>query len=372
MARQRHTYLPFWLTIAVLFGFCLTAAAQGYPGSWVGKWIWNWGETHPFHFFLMARKSVDLDGIPPSAKLHITAADRYLLYVNGQYLGRGPARSDPQRKSYDTYSVAAHPGAGKNCIAVLAYHYGASHNYRYGFSHNPSRDSRAGLFVQLELTRADGTRQMIGTDKNWRVRPARGWRRDVSQISQHIGAVGMTEVYDANLDPPDWFAPSFDDSSWKPAHVIPDREGPWRYLEPRQTPMLREEEVFPARIVKVGEAMDLGRMFQSVADFYGAGRVPERLTAEPLFPLQYTTVENPQAVLCADGEAAHIKNSPYRAGDPPEKGIRSPYVLLDFGRQVFGFPRVRLSGPAGAVVEMTYSQTLGRPLGFESNPLIHN
>ena len=72
------------------------------------------GEAKPYHRYLYARRSFELDGAPASAKLHVTAADRYLLYVNGVYLGRGPARSDPRRKSYDTYDVAPHLLAGRN------------------------------------------------------------------------------------------------------------------------------------------------------------------------------------------------------------------------------------------------------------------
>ncbi len=115
------------------------SSGRGYPGHWAGRFIWTHGEAHPFHFFLMARRTVHLQGDPPSARLHITAADRYLLYVNGEYLGRGPARGDPRWKSYDSYGVASNLQGGDNVIAVLAYHYGCQNNY--------PRDARAGLFV---------------------------------------------------------------------------------------------------------------------------------------------------------------------------------------------------------------------------------
>ncbi len=78
------------------------AGAQGFPGHWKARWIWTTGETHrSFHYFLMARRDFDLGSTPRSAKLDITAFDRYVLYVNGEYVGRGPARSDARWKSYD-------------------------------------------------------------------------------------------------------------------------------------------------------------------------------------------------------------------------------------------------------------------------------
>ena len=59
--------------------------------SWAAPWIWREGEPAPFHSFLFLRRSFDLTELPGSATLHITAADRYRLFVNGAYLGRGPS-----------------------------------------------------------------------------------------------------------------------------------------------------------------------------------------------------------------------------------------------------------------------------------------
>jgi len=174
------------------------------------------------------------------------------------------------------------------------------------------------------------------------------WRRDVGHVSQHQGALGMTEVYNANLA-----LLSFDDSSWEPARLIPDSASPWTYLEPRQTPLMVEKEIFPVRVVKMGEVMDLQRMALD-------SEVPERLTGEPHYPTQYARIVNPEAILRADGETAQLQSAPYQKGDPLDKGVRCPYLIVDFGRPVFGFPQVRLNGPAGGIVEMTYgSQMLG-------------
>ena len=72
-----------------------------------GVWIWCQGDPKPYHFYLYARRCFTLAQQPSRARLHVTASDRYVLYVNGAYMGRGPARSDPRRKSYDTYDVAS-------------------------------------------------------------------------------------------------------------------------------------------------------------------------------------------------------------------------------------------------------------------------
>ena len=208
--------------------------------------------------------------------------------------------------------------------------------------------ARAGLFVQLDAEAGDGTRTTIGTDGQWRVHPAQGWRRDVGLVSV---TVGVTEVYDARADPPDWHATGFDDDAWEPAQVIAEQMASWAYLEPRQTPMLQEVDEHPARVVEQGEIIELSRMAADV-------QVPERLAVEPHLPLQHARIDRPGNALAAGGEPAVLQRCSYRPGDDPRQGVRSPYLIFDFGRQVFGFPRLHLDGPAGAVVEMTYGPVL--------------
>ena len=87
---------------------------------WAGQWIWVKGEAKPRHFYLYARRAFELAAPARSALLRVTAADRYVLYINGVYVGRGPARSDPRRKSYDTYQVAQHLAPGANVVAIRA------------------------------------------------------------------------------------------------------------------------------------------------------------------------------------------------------------------------------------------------------------
>jgi hypothetical protein len=53
-----------------------------------------------------------------------------------------------------------------------------------------------------------------------------------------------------------------------------------------------------------------------------------------------------------------MQTSSFNNGESPDKGTRSPCLIVDFGRAVFGFPRIQLEAPGGAVVEMTYGPVL--------------
>lgn len=311
----------------------------------VGKFIWASGEKAPYHFFMFARKNFQLENVPKSANLHITASDRYMLFVNGEYIGRGPARSDPRQKMYDTYDVAKYLKQGKNTIAIKAYHYGTQNSPgevkpRPGTAYTVGE--RAGLWAEIEMQGADGKINAIGTDETWSIYRSRAYDRETKLINI---LVGSTEIYNAAADPPNWMNTDFNDSAWEKAFVIPQRQLEWVLLEKRDIPYLQEREIFPTKIVKVSEVMDMGNR--------GQKDIPEFLFAETHFPLEKATANNVEAILKKDNQYAEFVSN-----YAEEKGFRATVVTVDFGRQVFGFPRIKMKSDAGVIVDMTYGQQL--------------
>jgi hypothetical protein len=304
----------------------------GYPGHWTGRFIWDDGEATPFHAFRMFRKTFDLEAAPVEAALHITAADRYVLYVNGIYLGHGPARSvGPQWMSYDTHDVTPHLRAGRNTLAVLGYFHGHRNSW--------SANQRAGFFAQLEWRTTADEYRVLGSDNSWRWRAMKGYSPEVGLINIYIGY--LNEVLNGNLDPVDWMKPDFDDSGWAPAVPVTSK-GPtsqrscWRWLEPRVTPLLRERAVAPVRVVHAGEVPELP------ADAFGGHQVPERLAAEPHGPLERIAVEHTESLLAAGSGCARLATDPER----------SALLILDFGKPVLGRPVLDFEAPAGAVIDV--------------------
>ena len=323
----------------------MTASAPrlgGYPGHWTGRFIWDGAEPRPFHAFRMFRKTFDLPAAPAEAALHITAADRYVLFVNGACLGHGPARSvGPQWMSYDSHDLTPILRAGRNVVAVLAYFHGCRNSW--------SANQRAGLFAQMEW-RADDGCHVLGTDASWRWREMNGFSRDVGLINIYIGYVN--EVFEGGADPADWMMPGFDDSGW--AHAVPvTGKGPisqrscWSCLEPRVTPLLRERAVAPARVVRVGEVRELPQ------EAFASSRVPERLAEEPHQDLEFASVERPESLLAGVGSARLASAAPPSAPDG-----RSALLILDFGPPVLGRPVLEFDAPSGAVIDIACVHTL--------------
>lgn len=336
-----------------------------YPGKWVGRFIWDDGEIIPFHYFLRFRKDFDLSTAPTSAQIRVAAADRYMLYVNGLYIGRGPCRSvGADWTAYDTHDLTRHLAAGNNTVAVLGYYYGI----RNCFSH----DQPPGLFVQLDADLPEGERKVVGSDDTWKVKPCKGYRRDV-RISGGISFTQAvpTEFFEAGQDEEDWIMPGFDDGSWEKALVrsgdiwSPIKEqSPWNYLEPRLTPQLREREVVAKKVFACGEVIPVPAVnsadpavTESECDLkhlftVEAGRVlkdsdvPERLLAEEHVALSTCKADGVE-VLTGEGGAGC--GALFHSA-----GGHDPFVILDFGQPYYGIPRLDFEAAKGTVVEITY------------------
>ena len=65
------------------------------------------------------RKHFQLADTAKQVTLQIFADARYMLWVNGQYVQRGPARFEPQAPEYDSMDITPNLHTGDNVIVVL-------------------------------------------------------------------------------------------------------------------------------------------------------------------------------------------------------------------------------------------------------------
>lgn len=209
------------------------------------KWIWIARECHTEDFYLRARRTFRLEAKPASARLRITAFSAYELYVNGQFIGRGPAPSSAAAPQLDVYTEADLPlAAGPNVIAVLA------HNPYVGLARQPRLP--AGLWMQLDVTGPRGKVETIVTDKQWRVAPADDFSRRAPRI---FWTAGFTEVRDTRYEPARWTTFRFADRKWAAANVVdheyPPETPPQRFVE-RAVPRPTAAFVLPTQVTAAG------------------------------------------------------------------------------------------------------------------------
>ena len=88
--------------------------------EWTAHYIWD-GTTNANNFAYF-RKTFVVTNKPELAKVYVTAHNDYLLYFNGQLLGRGPARCDPYHYGqYNAYDVTKLLKTGTNVFAAMGH-----------------------------------------------------------------------------------------------------------------------------------------------------------------------------------------------------------------------------------------------------------
>lgn len=211
--------------------------------QWKSDWIWNDSEESPRNEWWCFRKVFVPRGDSwKQAVLSITADSRYVLYINGQRVGRGPARSWPEQQSYDVHDVGHYLRKGKpNVIAVLVMHYGVSTFYYLR--------GRGGLLAQLDFMRNGVVLDTLCTDSTWKT--GRYLCQD-SRAQRMACQQAFAERIDRSAWNEDWTADDYNDSQWKSACVIgPVGMQPWRTLVARDIPFLTEEPLYPGRVVSM-------------------------------------------------------------------------------------------------------------------------
>ncbi|MGY1808630.1 glycoside hydrolase family 78 protein [Blastococcus sp. SYSU D00669] len=158
---------------------------------------------------LLLRREFALDRPVGRARLYATAQGVYEAELNGRPVGDhvlAPGwTSYRHRLRYQTYDVTALVTEGANALgAQLAD--GWFRGY-VGFTGERGLwGERTGLFAQLEVEHADGSRTVVTTDGSWRSAPAPTTR---------AGLYGG-ETFDARRELPGWSAAGFDDAAWTP------------------------------------------------------------------------------------------------------------------------------------------------------------
>ena len=212
--------------------------------SWDAKWI-TYPETQGTEYGVYhARKVFDLSRKPASFILHISADNRYQLYVNEQFVCIGPARGDIWHWRYETIDIGAFLQPGSNVIALLFYNFGgyrplAQHSHKTAFIIQGNSDME----------------QVINTglDRGWKVCANKGYAPILIDWRTVNGffAAGPCDSLNANLYPWNWKKLRFDDSDWMDAGNIGyngsgiphgysrfSGNSAWK-LVPRNIPMMR-------------------------------------------------------------------------------------------------------------------------------------
>ncbi len=144
------------------------------------------------------------------AMAYATALGLYELHLNGKRVGNdvfSPGWTDYKKRTYyQTYDVTPLLKQGANAVGAIlgdgwaTGHVGNGGRDRYGI-HRPRFNA------QINLEYADGTREIIASDNNWKAAYGPITEQDLLD----------GEFYDATKEMTGWSAPNFNDVAWQKA-----------------------------------------------------------------------------------------------------------------------------------------------------------
>ncbi len=289
--------------------------------NWNAAWIWHPPLSKMDNLYVHFRREINLGQQPEQALVYVTACSLYKLYINGIYIGRGPNPSDPSLYYYDTYDITEHLCQGPNVVAALCYNYGAEPNgiLRQNWG-------RGGFLLEMR----DKTGQvLLATDQNWLVHKADAWDQDVPVNCTLLG--DFKEIYDMRRTVDGWTASGFDASEWSAPEVLgrPPVE-PWTNLIEREIPHLGGECVSPVNVY-----------WESASVTYSWRDDWEVYREQKLAP---TSPHQPR-----DEEFCKVCKT---------HDDFSPSLILDFGRDVTGYPEIHVTNCNGGKIDILYGEDL--------------
>ena len=284
--------------------------------SWMGKWIWVDSDFAARNIYAMFRRTVSIES---SGKLNISisADSHYMLYVDGEFIARGPARAPLDYYLYDSFYLLLAPGS--HCIAVVVHHAGEVNACMML--------GRPGLLADISINSA-GNVIDLSTGPEWLCLLSDAWLRDLPKMMSHFSF-----WEDCNLAkiPVDWMLADFCCENWKQAVVIGEPPcAPWIRLMQRDISMPEITKIAENKIVGNGNWEES----------------PENAT----IPSIQVAARNREPDI-------DIISLPAKFSLIPEKTGR--YITIDYGSTISGYLEIEiaLSSP-GTIIELSYDELL--------------
>jgi len=282
---------------------------------WTAGWI-----SHPtadskaygvYHF----RKQFEISTVPEKFIIHVSADNRYRLFVNGTAVCFGPSRGDLNHWYYETIDISKYLKPGKNLLAAVVWNFGdqvpvAQFTRKTGFILQGNSEFE----------------KIVNTDETWKVIRNEAYSAlpaSATDLNTYI-VVGPGDIVKGELYPWNWQDLSFDDSHWLNSLDMSNGRAKglgtgadWDLI-PRDIPFM-EETIQRFSSVRRAEACKPSELFLAGKEFL-------------------TIPANTNAV-----------------------------ILLDQGVETVGYPEIAVSGSKGSEIKLIYAEALFDKNGIKGN-----
>ncbi|MFW6157989.1 MAG: hypothetical protein ACOC8E_01365 [Planctomycetota bacterium] len=278
------------------------------------KWIWS--PNHLQNHYALFVKDIELSRKASEIEALITASYHYELFINGEFVVRGPVHGDPKWCLYDRVKHSL-DGTKTVQIAVVVYHWSDTYvHYQI--------PAPGGLLAQFKAGKT-----MVGTDETWKCIDLDMWSQAVPERGW---ALPYCEDYDARFEPEGWdrkIFPRYATEVWDDAVLVEGADEIWQNYQERMTPYLRRKFVRPKRFRAWHVAHEGARHI---------GNVSRICDTEPLeLVIEWSSFDLGAAnALLSQGNA----------------------MTFDLGRERVGFYTIDIDAPPETVIELSGAELL--------------
>jgi hypothetical protein len=207
---------------------------------WSAKWISYPDKSNTEYGVYLFRKEISIETKPEKFIIHVSADNRYRLYINGVYVCNGPARSYLFKWNFESIDISSYLHAGKNIISSVVWNF-AEHRPLAQIS------GHTGFIIQGNTKKEN----IVNSDNSWVVFKDVAYKPLPVNLNQYYAA-GAGEEFNCEKHPWIWMDNDFNAADWQHAQVVETGKpvgcmGEWgdpsiHLLSPREIPLMEEKE----------------------------------------------------------------------------------------------------------------------------------
>ncbi len=281
--------------------------SQWLSEEWQSQWITHPNITGDEVGVYLFKKVLSFEAVPQEYVINISADNRYVLYINGIVVARGPARSDLNRWQFATIDIASYLKVGENHIAAKVWNMA-------DLKPTAQMSYITGLIIQGNTEQE----KEINTDKTWRVAIDEAYSFYKIKHLRRFYVAGPGEKFTGELHP--W--------SWK----ISDKEVDWKQAKAGKKGM-------PTKYYSV------------------TGKTDGRVLHPRSIAMMEAKIQSFAEVRKADGidnvEGLITGDAPVEI--PAKSTVK---ILLDQGHLTNAYPQLEYSKGAKSNIKITYAESL--------------
>lgn len=175
---------------------------------WTANWITTPGHSATEYGVYLFRKTVELSVVPEHYIVHVSADNRYQLFVNGKMVSFGPARGDLNHWNFETVDLKPWLRPGKNTLAARVWN-------EAEWRPEVQISAMTGFILQ-----GNGPREEpVNSGTSWKCIKDESYAPLKLTVPFYYVS-GPGEIRNFALHPRGWEEAGFDDSAWPAARTL--------------------------------------------------------------------------------------------------------------------------------------------------------